>query len=229
MQNNNKILLAVCSTLLATSVSAASLDFRQEYKHEDETYASRIKIGGSTGPHAYSIESKQVGQPFKDLARGDNEFEYSYRYKFTDQFYIQPGMPITFGNDRTTYKPQVRIGYNLDSGLQVKLRYRHEFRQGTNETGGDNTTKSKVTGNLDYSHNGWQFGFEANYEYSHDDYARKYDEDYSNWDALVKLGYKIPNSNWRPHIEFGNVTFTNNDKSSHERQLRSRVGITYYF
>lgn len=236
----NKILIATTAALLATTainVNAASVDIRHEYKHGNEKNNNRIKIGGSTKgeyvKHYYSVEMKFNAREgtygFEDLERGDSEVVYELKYYVTDQFYLQPGMPITMGEDRVTYKPQLRVGYEFDSGITTKLRYRHEFRDWTDaENNGDTWQKSKVTANLDYTWNNMiQFGLEANYEKAHEgkEVWRLYDNKTWNYDYNLKIGYKN-DSNWRPYVEFGNVS---ESSSTDKRQLRSRVGLTYSF
>lgn len=235
----NKILLATTAALLTTTavnVNAASVDIRHEYKHDTESNGNRIKIGGSTksdlGTHYYSVEMKFNGRTgtygFDDLERGDSEVVYEFKHYVTDKFYVQPGMPITMGEERVTYKPQLRIGYDFDSGITTKLRYRHEFRDFTSsKENGDTWQKSKVTANLDYTWNNMiQFGFEANYEKAHEgDNWLLYDGKTWNYDYNLKIGYKNE-SNWRPYVEFGNVS---ESSKTDDRQLRSRVGLTYSF
>lgn len=224
MLKNNKIALAVVATLFVGSVSAASLDARQEYKHGSEDWASRIKMSGSVDNHFFGAEMKQKGKPFSEWEAADNEFEYGYRFKLNDQWMIQPSMPVTFGSDSVTYKPQVRVQYSFESGLKAKLRYRHEFRDYTSDSSNDNRNRSKITGNLDYNWNAFQFGFEANYaeDFANNEWTGGGGADYE-WDYNFKVGYKESDWNWRPYVEFGNV------QDSSDRQLRSRVGITYSF
>ena len=225
MKKYNKIALAVASTLFAGSLAAASLDVRQEYKHDSESYASRVKIGGGVGNHYFGVEAKQKGQPFSEWESGDNEFEYGYKFQVTDHWLIQPSMPITFSSDKVTYKPQVRVQYAFDSGVKAKLRYRHEFRDYTDESGESSEQKSKVTGNLEYNYENLQLGFEANYEKGLDDQVYFNNKD-MNWDMNLKIGYKEADWAWRPYVEFGNVSVSS---TSDDRQLRSRVGVTYSF
>ncbi|MGR5117503.1 oligogalacturonate-specific porin KdgM family protein [Vibrio astriarenae] len=241
MNKLSKASIAVASLLATTLVSAASLDFREEYKHGGEERAGRIKISGSAGNHYFGVEAKHTGE-LNDLARADNEFEYGYNWNIDKQLRVQTAMPITFGNGNVTYKPQVRVQYKFENGLVSKLRYRHEFR----EYSGDNTTtgrdgekhssvnKSKITGNLDYNWNAWQFGFEANY--AEDFFSEKWkvgngDGQYE-WDYNFKIGYKEKDWSWRPYIELGNVqcnSACSAEGDDSKRQLRSRVGITYSF
>ena len=225
MKKYNKIALAVVSTIFAGNLAAGSLDVRQEYKHDSESYASRVKIGGGVGNHYFGVEAKQKGQPFSEWESGDNEFEYGYKFQVTDHWLIQPSMPITFSSDKVTYKPQVRVQYAFDSGVKAKLRYRHEFRDYTDESGESSEQKSKVTGNLEYNYENLQLGFEANYEKGLDDQVYFNNKD-MNWDMNLKIGYKEADWAWRPYVEFGNVSVSS---TSDDRQLRSRVGVTYSF
>lgn len=221
-----KTAAVIGSLILANSAFAASLDIRQEYKHDSESYASRVKIGGSTGNHNFSVEAKQKGKPFSEYEAGDNEFVYSYNIDLDSHWRIQPGMPVTFGGDSVTYKPQVRVQYKADSGLTAKLRYRHEFRQYNSDSSSDDFQKSKITANLDYAIEQIQLGFETNYEKRLDNKSPLFDNKDHNWDANLKIGYKIDDSAWRPYVEFGNVSVSS---TSDDRQLRSRAGITYSF
>lgn len=233
MNIKNTLAIAIASTLFVGGVSAASLDFREEYKHGQEDFAGRVKIGGSAGNHYFGVEAKHSGH-LGELERADNEFEYGYNFNLDEHWRIQMSMPVTFGSTSVTYKPQVRVQYKFDSGLVTKLRYRHEFRNysdGNSTTGRDGekydfVSRSKLTGNLDYNWNDWQLGFEANYaqDLINDEWKMGTNEKYE-WDYNFKIGYKESDWNWRPYIELGNVQHTAEDS----RQLRSRVGITYSF
>lgn len=238
MNSRKQVTLAVATTLFAGSISAASLDFRQEYKHDSEDWAGRIKIGGNTENHYYGVEMKHSGN-LSELQRSDSEFEYGYHFDLDDQWRVSTSMPITFGDKAVTYKPQVRVQYKFDSGITTKLRYRHEFRNyasGTTSTGLDGEEHDfldagKITGNIEYNWNSWQFGFEANYkeDFFNDTWNLGNRDGKYEWDYNFKLGYKNGDSNWRPYVEFGNVQCNSTCTDSASRQLRSRVGITYSF
>lgn len=140
MKTINKVTIALLTTVAAASVNAGSLDYRAEYKHESETYAQRIKIGSSVkisdpAKLYFSVEQKfqsnDTGDFWNEVERGDSEFDWGVAYNLDKNWYIQPGMPITFADNKTTYKPQFRIGYKADFGLTTALRYRHEFQKFT--------------------------------------------------------------------------------------------------
>ncbi|MDB1126064.1 oligogalacturonate-specific porin KdgM family protein [Vibrio algarum] len=229
MLSMKKLSILTIASVATCSVSAATLDFRQEYKHDQEAYASRIKIGTSIDDHFFGLEAKQQGKPFSEWERADNEFEYGYHFFKQDGWRATASMPITFGNESITYKPQVRVQYKFDNGLTAKLRYRHEIRDFSNEE--NSRDRSKVTANLDYNWEAFQFGFEANYADDITDFAGDWPMSQSDkeWDYNVKIGYKEQDWSWRPYVEFGNVQCTSDLDCDSGRQLRSRVGITYSF
>lgn len=218
---------ALITTLLlsAGSVSAASLDFRQEYKHDTEKYASRIKLGAGVGNYYFGVEAMQKGHMFSDWASNGNEFDFGYKYKINKHWMLIPGMPITFASGHVTFKPQLRVQYKFDSGLTAKLRYRHEFRRFTDEKNRGVERASKITANLNYNYKYLQLGLEGNFGKGHDNQVF-FDNGDTNWDLLFQIGYKGKDWNVRPYAEFGNVSVSS---TSSDRQLRSRVGITYSF
>lgn len=238
MRTRQQIALAITTIIFASNISAASLNFRQEYKHDSEEWAGRIKIGGSTGNHFYGVEMKHSGN-LNELQRGDSEFEYGYHFKLDNYWRITTSMPITFGDEAVTYKPQIRVQYKSDSGVTTKLRYRHEFRNyasGKTSTGLDgkqhnSLDASKITGNVDYSWNEWQLGLEANYkkDFFNDEWRLGNRDGEYEWDLNLTIGYKDKNWNWYPYIELGNVQCNSSCDDNTSRQLRSRLGVTYSF
>ncbi|MBO1591103.1 oligogalacturonate-specific porin KdgM family protein [Yersinia pseudotuberculosis] len=234
---NKKIAIISITTLLsAFSVSSATLDFREEYKHDQKDWAGRVKIGGSAGNNFFGVEIKHTGN-LSDLESGDNEFEYGYKYTINNKIKISPGVLVNFGDTSVTYKPQVRLEYSFDNGVTTKIRYRHEIRnysagntsKGRNGESHDSLDRSKLTGNITYQWAFLQFDFEANYA---EDFINKEwkmgNNDKYEWDYNLKVGYKN-SSKWRPYIELGNVQCTSSTDCGSSRQLRSRVGVTYSF
>ncbi|MGR5266118.1 oligogalacturonate-specific porin KdgM family protein [Vibrio astriarenae] len=228
MTTLTKTSIAISALLVSTIATAASLDIREEYRHKAEERHSRIKISGGTGNHFFGLEAKQSGE-INERKATDNEVEYGYRFNLDKHWRIQPSMPITFGSNNTTFKPQIRVQYKFDSGLTTQLRYRHEFRV-YDDSSNENRDRSKITGNVNYNHNFWQFGFEANYaeDFFGDSWPGSQDNDYE-WDYNFKIGYKGKDWNWRPYIELGNINCSSSCDPDSTRQLRSRVGITYSF
>ncbi|GAM60477.1 hypothetical protein JCM19232_810 [Vibrio ishigakensis] len=249
----NKIAFAVVATLLAGAANAGSLNYRAEYKHDEKTYAQRVKVGESVNiadktKLYFSVEQKFQSSDTQDFwkqtTRGDSEFDWGVRYDLNKQWYIQPGMPITFGNERTTYKPQLRVGYKSSFGLTTALRYRHEFREYSNsdsngtrtlvdgskvESAGKTFQEGKwtLTGSYRFSNpdlKNLRLSYEANYITNYDD-VRLYNNTNENWDIGGIIGYQF--GNIRPYMEFWNVKGAGS--TSDDRQLRTRIGVSYSF
>ncbi|GLR02946.1 MULTISPECIES: oligogalacturonate-specific porin KdgM family protein [Vibrio] len=251
MKAVTKIAALVATTLLAGAASAATLDYRAEYKHEDEKFAHRIKIGGSTNVFddwklSLGVEQKFASNdPTKywdQVERGDSEFSWAMTRNLTKQWYIQPGMPITFGSEKTTYKPQFRVGYKSSFGLTTALRYRHEFQVYTDDAGTKTLTdgtsvsvagktveqgKWTLTGSYKFEDKDLQkikLSYEINYNKNYDE-VRLSDGKDSEWDAGIIAGYQM--GDFRPYIELWTVDY--GSSAEDDRQLRTRVGLKYNF
>jgi len=234
---NKKIaIIGIATMLSAFSVSSATLDFREEYKHDENDWAGRVKIGGGAGNHFFGVEMKYTGN-LSNLEGSDNEFEYGYKYTINDRIKVSPGVLVNFGDTSVTYKPQVRLEYLFDNGVAIKIRYRHEIRNysaGNTSTGRDGEShdslgRSKLTGNITYQWEFLQFDFEANYaeDFINKEWKMGTNDEYE-WDYNLKVGFKN-STKWRPYIEFGNVQCTSTIDCNSSRQLRSRIGATYTF
>ncbi|WP_299686591.1 oligogalacturonate-specific porin KdgM family protein [uncultured Vibrio sp.] len=226
MKALNKVTLALLTTVAATSVSAASLNIRHEYKSHTEQHSTRLKMGDSIGNFYFSGELKFKGADgdfMKDLQNNGWEFDFGYKYKLTNSNWtLQPGMPIESRTGGMTYKPQLRATYDMQSvdGLSLSARYRHDIK--TYSTGEDTENRHRLTGNVNYSVADWKFGFEANY-YNAIGYDI-YNNTEENYELNLTAGRKI--GNWYPFVEFGDVSTS---AESATRELRSRVGLSYNF
>ncbi|YCO05118.1 oligogalacturonate-specific porin KdgM family protein [Vibrio sp. VNB-15] len=254
MKAVTKVSLFVTTALLAGTASAATIDYRAEYKHKDEDYAHRIKIGGSTKIDNQVKLNLSVEQKFNSndkndfwnqVEAGDSEFDWSVRYQINKQWFVQPGMPLTFGDEKTTYKPQIRVGYKSTFGLSTALRYRHEFQVYTDDAGSKTLTdgtsvsvagktveqgKWTLTGSYDMRQFGHELldnvklSYEINYNKNYDE-VRLSDGKDSEWDAGLIMGYQM--GDFRPYVEFWTVDY--GSSAEDDRQMRTRLGIKYSF
>ncbi|PSW10852.1 N-acetylneuraminic acid outer membrane channel protein NanC [Photobacterium rosenbergii] len=229
MFKHSPLMLLIGSALIAGQVSAASIDFRHEYRGSSERHSSRVKINESIGDLYFSGELKfngENGKFMEDLKNNGWEFDWGYRFRLNDNWTLQPGMPIEGRTGGMTYKPQVRLTYAFDQveGLTLSGRYRHDFKTYSN---GDSTEKRhRVTGNVGYRMNDWQFGLEMNY-YKAEGYEL-YDGKDTNYENNISIRYR-PGA-WSPYVEFGDVSYSRpENEGGDKRELRSRVGITYSF
>ena len=219
----------VFSTLAITSqvASAASIDFRHEYRGDSEQHASRLKLNESFDNGVYfstELKFKGIdGEFMRNLQINGSEFDVGYRHAIGHNWVLQPGMPIEFGTNNVTYKPQLRLTYAFDSGLSLSGRYRYDIRQNS-APGVDNQRRHRLTANINYRMNEWNIGFETNY-YKAESYTLYKDKD-TNYEHNLTFRYRA--GAWSPYVEFGDINYTkNNGKDA--RELRSRVGISYNF
>lgn len=226
----SRLVALIGSAVIAGQVSAASIDFRHEYKGKSEQHASRVKINESIGDLYFSGELKFKGAEGKfmeDLQNNGWEFDWGYRFR-ANNWTIQPGMPIEGRSSGMTYKPQIRATYAFEDveGLTLSGRYRHDFK--TYSNGDDTEKRHRITGNIGYKIDHWQFGLEMNY-YKAEGYDLYKDKD-TNYENNISIRYR-PGA-WSPYVEFGDANFNRDDVNGNNndtRELRSRVGITYSF
>ncbi|MDB1124000.1 oligogalacturonate-specific porin KdgM family protein [Vibrio algarum] len=253
MKSVQTVTVLIASILAMGTASAATLDYRAEYKHKDEKYAHRIKIGGGKTIADNVKLSVGVEQKFHShdqtklwdqVVAGDSEFSWDVRYQEDDNWFIQTGMPITFadGSEKTTYKPQLRVGYKSSFGLTTTLRYRHEFQVYSDSAGNKTLTdgesvsaagktieqgKWTLTGSYSFSDQtlkNIKLGYEFNYNKNYDD-VRLSDGKNSEWDAGVSVGYQM--GAFRPYFELWSVDY--GSSAEDDRQLRTRLGLKYNF
>ncbi|CAM4306272.1 MULTISPECIES: oligogalacturonate-specific porin KdgM family protein [Vibrio] len=248
----SKIALAVVATIFAGSACAGQIDYRAEYKHNSDEYQHRIKLGSSVKASDqakvyFSVEQKWNSNDKSDfwneVERGDSEFDWGVQYKLNKNWYVQPGMPITFSTEKTTYKPQFRVGYKADFGLTTAIRYRHEFQTYTSEAGtttdvdgqkieraGKTIQQGKITLTGSYklpqkSLKNLKLSYEANYNHNYDNIRIENGKNWG-WDAGVIIGYQV--ENFQPYIELWDVKGKTGTKTD-TRQLRTRLGLKYKF
>lgn len=232
MKFTKSTLTIITTSLLSANIYAASIDFRHEYKGKSEQHASRIKMS-NTFENNLSVDLELKfkgadGEFMNDLQQNGSELALSYKYAINNEWALQPGMPIEFGTNVTTYKPQFRVTYTPEAieGLSVSGRYRLDIKSDHGEASADidNKFRDRYTFNLGYSIDKLSLGLEMNYYQSHDSSYILYDGKDTNYENNVTASYKM--GNWTPWVEFGDV---NRDSNSDVRELRSRVGIRYSF
>jgi oligogalacturonate-specific porin family protein len=250
MKLQNKLIFAVAATLLSGAAAAATIDYRHEWKEDDGdplSESDRIKLGDDFRPfedikalkYNLSIELKFESADDTDTLKNpeltETEFEMGATYTY-GKWQFKPGMPIALATNKTTIKPQFRIVYKADNGIDTALRYRHEFarfnEEGTGDTDGETgdkvrtPTKSKVTLTGSYkieADKNIKLSYEANYIKSWDNVILSNNKDWE-YDAGLILGYQL--GNWRPYAELWTIDV---DKTSSERQFKYRAGVKYNF
>ncbi|AVV32396.1 MULTISPECIES: oligogalacturonate-specific porin KdgM family protein [Cobetia] len=230
MKHYNKISLSIAALVFTTSAQAVTLDIRHEYKHHAKQHATRVKVSDSIDNFYYGLESKFASEKRDDgsqpamgnLQRGDSEIDWGFKFKLDKNWYIQPGMPIAFGDGKYTLKPQLRIGYKASSiPLTTALRYRREYAN-YSEDFNDDYEQNKITFTMSYKHGKNKYWLEANY-YRNED-KDIYNNTRENYDYILSAGRRM--GSWFPYMELADVS---SSSSSDTRQLKTRVGLKYYY
>ncbi|TEW53134.1 N-acetylneuraminic acid outer membrane channel protein NanC [Psychromonas sp. RZ22] len=230
--NKTKIALLITGgCFFSANLFASSVDFRHEYKHETKQQASRIKMGTSfENNFAVSLELKFKSADntdfMKDLVNNGSELGLGYKWKINDEWALQPGMPIEFGQSSTTYKPQLRLIYKpaMIDGFSVSGRYRLDIKPTQTKPSVNNKYRDRYTVNFGYNIQNVVLGLELNYYKAHSDTYVLYDNKNTNYENNFTAGYKM--GSWKPWIELGDVSVSS---KSADRELRSRVGLSYSF
>lgn len=219
-----KVILCGCVALFTCStVSAATFNVRQEFRSETGE-STRVKLGSNIGNFSFSGELKFKPVDGSDKKASQNngwELGLDYRFKINDNWTILPGMPIEAREKGMTYKPQIRVNYAFDSveGLTLTARYRHDFYRNNSEV---DKQRHRLTTGVGYSTGDWKFGFEADL-YKAVDYDI-YDNGDSNYELNLTVARKM--GKWTPYVEFGDI---NVSADSDQRELRTRIGLTYSY
>jgi oligogalacturonate-specific porin family protein len=250
MKQQNKLIFAVAATLLSGAASAATIDFRHEWKENNgDSFreSDRVKLGDSFRPfddikalkYNVGLELKFVSaddtDTLKNVELKETELDLGATYSYGN-WQFKPGMPIAMATNKTTFKPQFRIVYKADNGITTALRYRHEFARFNEEGEGDTDgetgekvrtpTKSKITLTGSYkieADPNIRLSYETNYIKSWDNVILSNNKDWE-YDAGLVLGYQL--GNWRPYAEVWTIDV---DKTSSERQFKYRAGVKYSF
>ncbi|GLS92699.1 membrane protein [Psychromonas marina] len=214
------------TSVISLNAYSASVDFRHEYKGKTDQHSSRVKMG-NTFDNNFSIglELKFKGKDgkfMKDLENNGSELDLGYKWAINNEWALQPGMPIEFGAESATYKPQLRVTYTPEAvkGFSVSGRYRLDIKPGQD----DKKFRNRYTANLGYSIENWSFGLEMNYYKSHEESYILFNNKDTNYENNLSASYKV--GDWTPFVEFGDVSVAA-DKDT--RELRSRIGIRYSF
>ncbi|WP_394153766.1 oligogalacturonate-specific porin KdgM family protein [Vibrio maritimus] len=214
--------------LISASANAAFIGYQQEFFHSDNAYreySTKVTLGANYKRHGFYIQPVMAGLPFEDLALKTVDVSYSYHFRLNKDWSVIPGVVNTMTSSAAVYKPQVMAEYRLTDNWFTRLRYRHVFRDNA-EPGIKTEQTSQVTAHFGYrDREGLMAHIYGSYYKGHDD-QWLYNKTDENWEANLFLGYNLTEWSLRPYVEFSNVLVRTN---SDERQLRSRVGVNFFF
>ena len=226
MKKVNLIALAVASTLISTSALSATLMVRQEHLSDPSNpinkNATLIKLGASSGNTFYGVQVSHKGETLSTYQLGSGEVQLGYRYNVDDKIRLIPQLQVTSVTSGLLWKPQMGFRYDIGSGFNTELKYKHEFHVRSDDK--DTTQKSQYQFNLNYRHKEWTLGLTYDYFKSLDNVPQFNNDDWKQHLEL-KAYYRVAKG-WTPFVTFAGVPVSNR---SDDYQLRSRVGFLYSF
>lgn len=149
---------------------------------------------------------------------------YNYTNAAIPGWTIIPTFSIYTSSYWTTYEPGIEVHYKFNKEWRVRSRFRVDLDKPTSSNSSPSQKTIRPEAWIDYTPNGGPWSFTYNFIYYDTEVIRwnnkKYD--YAQ-DFAVK--YKI--GNWQPALQIGDIKGP--DKTSDNRQIRWRAGITYSF
>lgn len=221
--------LPIALALFSGVVQAGYMDYRHEYyddgRNYDRIYMShRFATGFGVAVEAISrSDDKESNDAFNNMESNGNEYTASYQFIWRG-FIWQPGIAVETGDDIATYKPFIRVQYNIDDNWWAAFRYRNEYTR-RNADGRDDRTVYRPEVWLGYNIGSWMY--ELNGIYKIADSEDLYNNRKEDYEYNARVAYKI--GSWVPFIELGNVSSGYNTTTTEDRQTRYRVGLGYNF
>lgn len=224
-----KNLFILCGTLLAASQACAvTLDYRHEYTDDSKVHKDRLTVSHRfDNGIGFSLETKwksggtKGDKIYTDIVSNGTESQVSYQHRMDKNWYLQTGLTLESGDNKSIYKPFLTNGYTFDTGIYFNTRYRFEYTRET-KPGTDDMKTNRGEFWLGYRYQDWRF--EYNYIYKHSDQIRFNNKKW-DYEHNLKTVYRLTKA-WAPYAELGNV---NVRKTTDERQTRYRLGVQYSF
>lgn len=214
--------------LTSVQVSAVTIDMRHEWLDVSKVNKDRVAISHRfDNGFGFSLETKwksggdDQNKAFNDIVSNGTESTVSYQYKFTPQWFIQPGFTLESSESNSTYKPYLTVGHTFDNDIYLNGRYRYEYTRETKK-GKDDVKTNRGEFWLGYRYQDWRL--EYNYIYKHSDQVR-FNNNKWDYEHNLKVLWNY-DASWAPYTEVGNVSTS---KTTDQRQTRLRIGLQYKF
>lgn len=224
--------LAVLFALGTSSAFAAQLNLRHEYApdRDGDEHRDRIAISHRfENQIGFSVEAKwgsKEGGSFlenDDVVSKGHEVGVSYNYKVNDKFSLQPAFQIDSNSSSSTYKFNLRGGYQVTKEWDVAARYRYGYKNT------DNSHYNQVNLYSNYKFDWGKLGVDLEYKDLQGDTGGWKDKGTDHLFSFVGEYTKLQ-SGWVPFGEIAFITY-DKDKDGYKDDYipRYRVGLKYNF
>ncbi|EHI9241252.1 oligogalacturonate-specific porin KdgM family protein [Vibrio vulnificus] len=226
---------AVSSFATADGWPHGFIDYRHEYLDKDAKHYDRVMMGnffsngiGVLGELRYATKEGGERHAWDPSSFNNNGMGLSIVYKFKPlddkKFWLEPMFWLDSSKWWSTYELGMTVGYDFSREWRLSGRYRYDMDKATSDSkayGNTDRNNERYDVWLKYNPEGTDLRFTFNGVY--------YDNDYITWNngkkdyALdLKVGYKL--GSWEPYFRLADKRAS---KTTDERQLRYRVGVTY--
>ncbi|MCV5490307.1 oligogalacturonate-specific porin KdgM family protein, partial [Escherichia coli] len=152
-----------------------------------------------------------------------------YRFKPLDdkKFWLEPMFWLDTTQYWSTYEYGLSAGYDFSKEWKVSGRFRYDMDKATDKSkgyGNDDRNNRRYDVWIDYRPQKTNFQYQLNLVYYNNGYLT-WNDGHKNYTASFKVGYKI--GSWIPYMSIAD--YKGVDKTSSNRQIRWRWGLTYTF
>jgi hypothetical protein len=237
----NKSMISICVLLglSCTSVNAAGLNMRHEFKPSADNgaqaaHADRIAVGHRfANGIGFGVEAKwshDSDSATDNLKSNGTAVDVSYEYKITDTLTFTPQYVAESKSDKVEHQANFKITYKIQDDWTASFRHRYAYIDKSAE-GATNSHYNRWTAALGYRLADFGLGVAADYQFDQSNSSGW--EGKSNYLKEINFTaeYKGLESGWRPFGEIGFEAYDGDANTTGKDSFRPRyrVGLKYSF
>ncbi|ROP48998.1 oligogalacturonate-specific porin protein KdgM [Enterobacter sp. BIGb0383] len=213
------------------------VDYRHEYLDKSRTHGDRVEFGtffsngiGLLGEIRYNTdEGKKDKFDPSGFANNGHGLSILYRFKPVDEMklWLEPSFWLDSTSFWTTYEYGLTAGYDFSKEWKVSGRFRYDMDKATAKSlsyGNEDRNNRRYDVWIDYRPDTTNFQYQLNLVYYDNNY-KTWNNGNKNYTVSFKTAYKM--GSWTPYISVAD--YKGIDKTSSNRQIRWRLGMTYSF
>ncbi|HBT4804024.1 TPA: porin [Klebsiella quasipneumoniae subsp. similipneumoniae] len=214
------------------------INWQHEYYDKDRKHNDRVQLGlffqngfGMIGELRYNTKEGGAKDKWDPSQFNNNGQGLSFLYKFSPlenkKFWLEPMFWLDSSEYWTTYEYGITAGYNFSKEWRSSFRFRYDMDKATAKSksyGNDDRNNKRYDLWIDYRPENYNFQYQINLTYYDNEYLT-WNNKNTNYRAIFKVGYKM--GQWFPYVSVADNKGT--DKTSDQRQIMYRTGLSYSF